>query len=91
MQPPVLEPRESGVQSRVPETSKDRFEGRLRELIESRRPSAASPARAGRQSKPAPVVDIMEALRKSMANARKPVRSEAAERQSPGAKKRRAK
>jgi len=50
---------------------KDRYEERLKALIESRSPVAAD----SRQNEPrqAPVADIMEALRKSLEMARKPV------------------
>jgi DNA end-binding protein Ku len=54
-----------------PEKWKDRYEERLKALIESRTPVAAD----SRQSEPkqAPAADIMEALRKSLELARKPV------------------
>jgi len=54
-----------------PDKWKDRYEKRLRALIESRSPVAADM----RQSEPrqAPAADIMEALRKSLEMARKPV------------------
>jgi DNA end-binding protein Ku len=54
-----------------PEKWKDRYEERLQALIESRTPVAAD----SRQSEPrqAPAADIMEALRKSLEMARKPV------------------
>jgi DNA end-binding protein Ku len=54
-----------------PEKWKDRFEERLKALIESRSPvPAESHAEEVRQ---APAADIMEALRKSLEMARKPV------------------
>jgi hypothetical protein len=58
-----------------PEKWKDRYEERLKALIESRTPvaSAGAPQSGSRQ---APVADIMEALRKSLEMARKPVASE---------------
>jgi non-homologous end joining protein Ku len=58
-----------------PEKWKDRYEERLKALIESRRPvpSASAPELGPGQ---APVADIMEALRKSLEMARKPVVSE---------------
>ena len=54
-----------------PEKWKDRYEERLKALIESRTPVAGD----SRQSEPkqAPAADIMEALRKSLELARKPV------------------
>ena len=54
-----------------PDKWKDRYEERLKALIESRSPTAADT----RQSEPrqAPAADIMEALRKSLEMARKPV------------------
>jgi DNA end-binding protein Ku len=54
-----------------PEKWKDSYEERLKALIESRSPVAAD----SRQSEPrqAPAADIMEALRKSLEMARKPV------------------
>ena len=58
-----------------PEKWKDRYEERLKALIESRTPvpSASAPHE---RIRPAPVADIMEALRKSLEKARKPVASE---------------
>jgi len=58
-----------------PEKWKDRYEEQLKALIESRTPVAAGaplPAERG----PAPGADILEALRKSLERARKPVSSE---------------
>jgi DNA end-binding protein Ku len=54
---------------------KDTFEERLRALIEARAPTPAAGAAVPRQAPP-PAVDIMEALRKSIAAARKPVAPE---------------
>ncbi|HXA52206.1 MAG TPA: Ku protein [Candidatus Acidoferrum sp.] len=58
-----------------PEKWKDHYEARLKALIESRAPvtSASTPVA---ERTPAPVADIMEALRKSLEKARKPVASE---------------
>jgi DNA end-binding protein Ku len=58
-----------------PEKWKDRYEERLKALIESRTPvaSAGAPDRGPRQT---PVADIMEALRKSPEMVRKPMASE---------------
>jgi DNA end-binding protein Ku len=58
-----------------PEKWKDRYEERLKALIESRAPvaSARAPEHTPRQ---VPAADIMEALRKSLERARKPVASE---------------
>lgn len=58
-----------------PEKWTDRYEERLKTLIESRTP-VASAAAAERGPAQAPVADIMEALRKSLEMARKPVSSE---------------
>jgi len=55
---------------------KDTQEERLRALIESRAGSAVPGAGTDAPAKAAPVVDIMEALRKSLADARKPAQSE---------------
>ncbi len=54
-----------------PEKWKDRYEERLKALIESRTPVAADSGRSEPARAPAP--DIMEALRKSLEMARKPV------------------
>jgi DNA end-binding protein Ku len=54
-----------------PEKWKDRYEERLKALIESRSPVAADSRQS--ESKQAPAADIMEALRKSLEMARKPV------------------
>jgi DNA end-binding protein Ku len=54
---------------------KDTFEERLRVLIEARAPTPAAHAALPREA-PAPAIDIMEALRKSIAAARKPVTPE---------------
>ena len=59
-----------------PAKLKDTFEERLRALIDTRAAtSVASDPHAGEPAK-APVVDIMDALRKSIERARKPVASE---------------
>lgn len=58
-----------------PSKLKDTFEERLRALIETRTPVPAAGAEPARQAA-APVIDIMEALRKSIAAARKPVEPE---------------
>ena len=52
---------------------KDTFEERLRKLIDSRADMAASIHERGEVGKRAPVIDIMEALRKSLEMARKPL------------------
>ena len=58
-----------------PEKWKDRYEERLKELIESRTPVASADA-PDRTPGQVPAADIMEALRKSLEMARKPVASE---------------
>jgi DNA end-binding protein Ku len=55
---------------------KDAFEERLQDLIRARSQTAIAAYKHGDVAKPAPVVDIMEALRKSLMMARKPVKSE---------------
>jgi DNA end-binding protein Ku len=72
-----------------PAKLKDKFEERLRELIESRAHTALSSYRETGPAKQAPVVDIMEALRKSLEMARKPVKSEKAEPKGSGTRQRR--
>ena len=67
-----------------PEKWKDRYEERLKVLIESRKPVAAG-APQRETDGPAPVLDIIGALRKSLEKVRKPVASE----QSPTKPKRR--
>lgn len=67
---------------------KDKFEERLRELIESRSHAAISAYREGEVARPAPVVDIMEALRKSLEMSRKPVKSEKAAPKEPASRQR---
>jgi DNA end-binding protein Ku len=61
-----------------PAKLKDTFEERLRELIRARADTAVSAYEHGEVSTRAPVVDIMEALRKSLEMARKPPKSEKA-------------
>jgi DNA end-binding protein Ku len=59
---------------------KDKFEERLRQLIDSRTEMAVSADAHGDVAKPAwPLVDIMDALRKSLEMVRKPPKSEKAE------------
>jgi DNA end-binding protein Ku len=58
-----------------PEKWRDRYEESLKELIESRTP-APSPSVPAAGAARAPVVDILEALKKSLERARKPVASE---------------
>jgi DNA end-binding protein Ku len=58
-----------------PEKWKDAYEERLKALIESRAPVASANASVTERAT-APVADIMEALRKSLEKARKPVVSE---------------
>jgi non-homologous end joining protein Ku len=70
---------------------KDKFHERVLELVERRAQTAVPGAGSSQQRKTAPVVDIMEALRKSLEAARKPAQSEVSGR-APGKKdKRRAK
>jgi len=64
---------------------KDTFEERLRALIDSRTETAIAAYGQGEAAKPAPVMDIMEALRKSLEMARKPPASERAK--APAARK----
>ena len=60
-----------------PAKLKDSFEERLRELVESRMPTAAAGgAKTSERESKAPVVDIMEALKRSLAAARKPAERE---------------
>lgn len=58
-----------------PAKLKDSFEERLRELIAQRAPAPLTGATGGREKPMAPVVDIMEALKRSLAAARKPVQT----------------
>jgi DNA end-binding protein Ku len=60
-----------------PAKLKDAFEERVRELVESRAPVAAAGASAIDAGSQTPVIDIAEALRKSLERIRKPARSEA--------------
>ena len=55
---------------------KDSFEERLRGLIQSRSDTALAAQSQGSARQRAPVVDILEALRKSFEKARKPPKSE---------------
>lgn len=59
-----------------PEQLKDDFQKRLRELIQSRAESAIDSYEQGVPARKAPVVDIMEALRKSIEMAKKPPQRE---------------
>ncbi len=59
-----------------PEKWKDRYEERLKALIESRTPVAAAGAPQDERPAQPPAADIMEALRKSLEKARKPAASE---------------
>ena len=59
-----------------PEKWKDRYEERLRALIESRAPVSAATSPHRSEEPQAPVADIMAALRKSLEMARKPVARE---------------
>ena len=52
-----------------PENLKDEYEGRVEQLIESKRGEAPAPEKQPKR-KLAPVIDLMEALRKSMADAK---------------------
>jgi DNA end-binding protein Ku len=67
---------------------KDKFEERLRELIDARSHMATSAYREGEVARPAPAVDIMEALRKSLEMSRKPVQSEKAPPKTPANRQR---
>jgi DNA end-binding protein Ku len=55
---------------------KDKFHERVLELVERRAPTAVPGAGSNQQRKTAPVVDIMDALRRSLDAARKPPQSE---------------
>ena len=57
---------------------KDAFEERLRQLIDARAETALEAYSREAAAKPAPVVDIMEALRKSLENAKRPPARETA-------------
>ena len=59
-----------------PTNLKDAFEERLREFIRKRADTAVAAYERGETTKRAPVVDIMEALRKSLEMARKPPKRE---------------
>src|SRR6185295_2828573 len=61
-----------------PAKLKDTFEERLRELIDVRAHTATAFERMEQQPAAAPVIDILEALKKSLEKARKPVQSESA-------------
>jgi DNA end-binding protein Ku len=69
-----------------PEKLKDTFEERLRELIDSRAQVGLASEQPRMEPARAKAVDLMEALRKSLEAARKPVKSEGAR---PAAQKRR--
>lgn len=69
---------------------KDKFEERLRELIQARSEMAVSAYSEGKAARQVPVVDILEALRKSLAMSRKPVKSEKTESKAPGTRQRKA-
>jgi DNA end-binding protein Ku len=71
-----------------PEKLKDTFEERLQQLIQERSQTALAAYKSGEVARRAPVVDIMEALRKSLEMVRKPVKSEKAD--AKGARKPRA-
>ena len=58
---------------------KDTFEERIRQMIDSRADMASSTHARSETGKRAPVIDIMEALRKSLEMARKPPKSETSE------------
>lgn len=68
-----------------PAKLKDAFQERLRALIQSRTETAAAP----RPRERAPIVDIMEALRKSLEMARKPPARESTQTKSPKRSQRR--
>ena len=55
---------------------KDKFKERVLEVIENRASTAVPGGASDQQRKAAPVVDIMDALRKSLEAARKPAQSE---------------
>lgn len=73
-----------------PDKLKDTFEERLRELIDSRTEVVVSSEDHRMEPDMAKVVDIMEALRKSLEMARKPVKSEVAKPRSQSGKRRQA-
>ena len=70
---------------------KDKFKERVLEVIESRAQTAVPGGAPGQQRTAAPVVDIMDALRKSLDAARKPPQSEGTGRSPRKKDKRRAK
>ncbi len=70
---------------------KDKFKERVLELIEDRVRTAVPGGAPNQERNAAPVVDIMDALQKSLDAARKPVKSESAERPAHKKHKRRAK
>ncbi len=70
---------------------KDKFKERVLELVEDRTRAAVPGSAPGQQRKSAPVVDIMDALRKSLEATRKPAQSETAGRTPKKKDKRRAK
>jgi non-homologous end joining protein Ku len=70
---------------------KDKFKERVLEMIESRTQTAVPGGAAGPQRNAAPVVDIMDALRRSLDATRKPPQSEGTERSPRKKDKRRAK
>jgi DNA end-binding protein Ku len=73
-----------------PEKLKDTFEERLRELIDSRAQVAVASEQPRMEPARATVVDLMEALWKSLEAARKPVKSEGARPGAQGVKRRQA-
>lgn len=70
---------------------KDKFKERVLEVIESRAQATVPGSAPGQQRKGAPVVDIMDALRKSLEATRKPAQSETSGRAPKKKDKRRAK
>ncbi len=63
-----------------PAQLKDKYKARVLELVENRASTAVPGGAPSQQRRPAPVVDILDALEKSLKVAPKPPKSEAAER-----------
>lgn len=70
-----------------PKYLKDAFEERLREFIQQRADTAIAAYERGQPATRAPVVDIMDALRKSLEMARKPPKREASRTQTKRARR----
>ena len=65
-----------------PESFKDEYEERVEQLIQSKQGEAPAPAKQSKR-KLAPVIDLMEALKKSMAEQEAPAQPAAAEKKPP--------